>query len=58
MTSRAYGEGRFGEGKYGGTEQVYVLAKSGKRALTSVLQNVIDAWRRVAGFGLPAVGLP
>ena len=37
-------------------EQVLVLANSGTRALSSVLQNVIDAWRRVAGLALPTPG--
>ena len=54
--SRGHGEPGFGEGKYGGTQQVIVLAISGTRALSSVLQNVIDAWRRAAGIELPAVG--
>ena len=53
-----YGELRYGEGKFGGVDQVLVLAKSGKRALSSILQNVIDAWRRAAGIGLPAIGEP
>ncbi|WP_140984231.1 hypothetical protein [Asticcacaulis tiandongensis] len=35
----------FGEGKYGGKPQVLVEAKSGTRAMSSVLQNVIDAWK-------------
>jgi len=40
-----YGEMHFGEGKYGGAEQVLVIQKSGgKRALSSILQNVFDAW--------------
>lgn len=51
-----YGQLRYGEGKYGGAEQVLVLAKSGARALTSILQNVVDAWRRAAGVELPAIG--
>jgi hypothetical protein len=50
-----YGELSYGEGKYGGTQQVLVLANSGTRALSSVLQNVVDAWRRAAGLDLPAV---
>jgi hypothetical protein len=54
--STGYGELSFGEGKYGGIQQVIVLANSGTRALSSVLQNVIDAWRRAAGLDLPAVG--
>jgi hypothetical protein len=51
-----YGQGRYGEGKYGGMEQVLVLAKSGTRALSSILQNVIDAWRRASGIELPTIG--
>jgi hypothetical protein len=51
-----YDELSYGEAKYGGTQQVLVLADSGTRALSSVLQNVIDAWRRVAGLPLPTVG--
>jgi hypothetical protein len=51
-----YGELSYGEGKYGGTQQVLVLATSGTRALSSVLQNVVDAWRRAAGLMLPALG--
>lgn len=52
-----YGELNNGEGKYGGTLQVLVVANSGARALSSVLQNVIDAWRRAAGLALPDPGL-
>jgi hypothetical protein len=51
-----YGELSLGEGKYRGIQQVIVLANSGTRARSSVLQNVIDAWRRAAGLDLPAVG--
>jgi hypothetical protein len=40
-----WGELRFGEGKYGGTEQMIVTRTDGaKRALSSVLQNVFYAW--------------
>ena len=42
--SRGYGTGRFGEGKYGGIDEVWVLAKSGKRSLSSVLGSVRAAW--------------
>jgi hypothetical protein len=52
-----YGELSYGEGKYGGAQQVLVLANSGTRALSSVLQNVVDAWRRAAGLALPELGL-
>ena len=54
--STGFGELGWGEGKYGGTQQVIVLANSGTRALSSVLQNVVDAWRRSAGLVLPAMG--
>jgi hypothetical protein len=43
-----YGELSNGEGKYGGTQQVLVLANSGTRALSSVLQARRDielVWR-------------
>jgi hypothetical protein len=40
-----YGMLRYGEGKYGGAEQVVMTTRGGdKRALSSVLQNVFDAW--------------
>ena len=55
--STGYGELSYGEGKHGGTQQVLVLANSGTRALSSILQNVIDAWCRAAGLDLPAVGV-
>jgi hypothetical protein len=55
--STGYGKLSFGEGKYGGTQQVIVLADSGERALSSVLQNVIDAWRRAANLALAAIGV-
>jgi hypothetical protein len=36
-------QGRFGEGKFGGVEQVVIKTKDGDgRALSSVLQNVFD----------------
>ncbi len=45
-----YGQMRVGEGKYGGGEQVVITTKDGdKRALSSVLQNVFDAWMRLLG---------
>jgi hypothetical protein len=40
-----WGEMHFGEGECGGAEQVIVILKNGnRRALSSVLQNVFDAW--------------
>jgi hypothetical protein len=45
-----YAELPWGEGKYGGEEQVIVTTKDGhKRALSSVLQNVFNAWRILLG---------
>jgi len=54
--STGYGQLAFGEGKFGGGVQVIVVANSGMRALSSVLQNVVDAWRRVSGIALPPIG--
>ncbi len=51
-----YGGGQYGEGKFGGTEQVIVLSTVGRRALSGVLQNVVDAWRRAAGMNIPDIG--
>jgi hypothetical protein len=51
-----YGGGPFGEGKFGGAEQVLVLSTLGRRALSGVLQNVVDAWRRAASLNMPGVG--
>ena len=40
-----WGQMRYGDGKYGGAEQVIVTTKKGdNRAISSVLQNVFDAW--------------
>jgi hypothetical protein len=40
-----WGQMRWSEGKYGGAEQVVITTIHGdKRALSSVLQNVFDAW--------------
>lgn len=58
VVGREYGVYRYGEGKFGGVDEVWVLAKSGGRALSCILQNVIDAWRRAAGIELPAIGSP
>ncbi len=45
-----YGGRRWGEGKWGGVEETVVTTKDGaKRALSSVLQNVFDAWMEVLG---------
>jgi hypothetical protein len=51
-----WGQLRLGEGKYGGVEQVIVTKKDGdKRALSSVLQNVFDAWVTFLGQPLPPI---
>jgi len=45
-----WGTMRWDEGKYGGAEQVVVTKTDGdKRAVSSVLQNVFDAWMRLLG---------
>jgi hypothetical protein len=50
-----YGGGPFGEGVYGGAEQMIVtLNDKTKRALTGILQNVLDAWTLAVGRELPA----
>jgi hypothetical protein len=52
-----YGELRYGEGKYGGAEQTIVTRKTGeRRALSSILQNVFDAWMMYLKQPLPAIG--
>jgi len=56
VIATGFGEMSYGEGKYGGADQVVIATRSGKRALSSVLQNVIDAWRRSADIPLPEVG--
>jgi hypothetical protein len=56
VADTVYGAGRFGEGKWGGVLQVIVLTETGGRALSAVLQNVLDAWRRAAGLQVPEIG--
>jgi hypothetical protein len=52
-----WGELAWGEGKYGGVEQVIVHLSDGtKRALSSILQNVVDMWRRAMGRPLEPIG--
>lgn len=58
VVGSGFGEVPFGEGKFGGVDQVLVLAKAGKRPLSAVLQNVIDAWRRAMNLDLPEIGKP
>jgi len=51
-----FGMLRWGEGKYGGVEQVCVAMNNGdRRALSSVLQNVFDAWMTYLNQPLPPV---
>jgi hypothetical protein len=43
-----WGEGGFGEGVYGGGFQLVVKQDDGdKRALSAIMQNVIEMWRRL-----------
>jgi hypothetical protein len=47
---------RWREGKYGGAEQVIITTRDGaKRALSSVLQNVFDAWMTLLRQPLPPI---
>src|SRR5262245_12188683 len=51
-----YGELRYGEGKYGGAEQIIVTRITGeRRALSSILQNVFDAWMDYLKQPLPPI---
>lgn len=51
-----YGELSYGEGKYGGSEQTIVSRKTGeRRALSSILQNVFDAWMTYLKQPLPPI---
>jgi hypothetical protein len=55
--SLGWGQARWGEGKWGSPEQVIIKTKNGEqRALSSVLQNVFDAWMTVLGQKLPPIG--
>ena len=50
---RAYGEADWGTGKWGGVDEVWIIAKSGRRPLTGVLTSVANLWnaeiRRLTG---------
>jgi hypothetical protein len=46
-TGRGYGSGRYGEGKFGGLDEVWILGRSGPRALSAVIGSVRAAWRAV-----------
>jgi hypothetical protein len=47
-----YGMMRYGEGKYGGAEQVVITTRGGDKR---VLQNVFDAWMPLLGQPLPPI---
>ena len=54
VISTGYGELGYGEGKESGSDQVIIRLENGRcRALSSILQNVIDAWRTFMGQELP-----
>jgi hypothetical protein len=54
--SLGWGEARWGEGKWGSPEQVIITTNNGdKRALSSVLQNVFDAWMTLLGQPLSPI---
>jgi hypothetical protein len=48
----------YGEGNFGGLDQVIVLTDSGanKRALSAILQNVVDMWRAIMGLPQEQIG--
>lgn len=53
---RGWGTLRWSEGKWGGAEQIILTMKDGdRRALSSVLQNVFDAWMTLLGQRLPPI---
>ena len=52
IVGRGFGTLRHGEGKYGGVEEVFIQGRSGTRAFSNVLHNVLDAWCRAANFEL------
>ena len=57
MFGSGWGQMRYGEGKYGGAEEGRVVRKTGeKRALSSILQNVFDAWLSLLGQPLLPIG--
>lgn len=52
-----WGQMHSSEGKYGGAEQVIITMKNGDtRALSSVLQNVFDAWMTLLVQSTPPIG--
>jgi len=53
---RGWGTLRWGEGKWGGADQVILTMRNGdRRALSSVLQNVFDAWMTLFRLPLPPI---
>ena len=57
VTATGFGELAYGEGNYGGIDQVIVrINDGGSRALSSMLQNVIDMWRTALGRPLQPMG--
>jgi hypothetical protein len=51
-----FGGRRWGEGKWAGVEETVVTIKDGaKRALSSVVQNVFDAWTMVPDLPQPPI---
>ena len=47
VVGRGYGVGRYGEGKFGGGEQVWILARAGPRPLTLLLRGISAVWEGV-----------
>jgi hypothetical protein len=54
--SIGWDQAHWDEGKWDGPEQIIITTKGGdKRALSSVLQNVFDAWMTLLGQPLPPI---
>jgi hypothetical protein len=48
IETMGYGQGGWGEGRYGGPEQLVVTLDDGtKRPLSAILKNVIEMWARI-----------
>ncbi|MEZ5849996.1 MAG: hypothetical protein R3D68_04990 [Hyphomicrobiaceae bacterium] len=53
-----WGEMHYGKGNYGGLDQVIIETNNftEKRALSAILQNVVDMWRTAMSHPLPPIG--
>lgn len=61
VISTGFSASVYGEGKFGGAPEVRIQTRTGEsRALSAVIQNVADAWRKASGLSPlpPIAGLP